>query len=523
MCAKAPDRELEFPAPRVLIVGAGPTGLVLALCLTRLGVPVRIIDKASEPGTTSRALGVHARTLEFYRQLGIADMVVAAGVKTAGINLWVKASMAARVPLTNIGTGLTKYPYLLIYPQDAHERLLIDVLAKEGVHVERSTQLESLEQSHEGVTAHLKRADGTEESFLTPYLAGCDGASSSVRQSLTRAFPGGTYSHLFYVADVEATGPATNKEVHIDMEDADFLGVFPLTQDGHVRLVGSVSDGLANRRGHLSLADVKGKALQNLRLDVSKENWFSTYRVHHRVADHFREGQVFLLGDAAHLHSPVGAQGMNTGIGDAVNLSWKMAAVINGGMPATILDTYEHERRAFALRLVSTTDKAFTFVTDPGAWARFIRTRLVPLILPRIFGVPGIKRYIFRTVSQIGLHYRDSALSSGTAGHVHAGDRLPWIHLKSGGDNYAETIGMQWRVHVYGRVAAGIKATCDELHFPLHPFRWEQAMARQGFAQGALYLLRPDGYVAFADLRCTPDRLRDYVKKSLLFPVAEPA
>jgi 2-polyprenyl-6-methoxyphenol hydroxylase-like FAD-dependent oxidoreductase len=522
MRAKDSVHDWDSPGQRVLIVGAGPTGLVLALCLTRLGVAVRIIDKASEPGTTSRALGVHARTLEFYRQLGISSAVVAAGVKSEGVNLWVGGAREARVPLTLMAEGQTKFPYLLIYPQDVHERMLIDTLAKEGVEVERSTELSGLEQAPDGVTAKIKLADGSEESFFTHYLAGCDGASSSVRKSLTGAFPGGTYTHLFYVADVEARGPTTNEEVHIDMEDAEFLGVFPLTEEGHVRLIGSVEDKLENRRGSLRFEDVRGKALKNLRVEVTEENWFSTYRVHHRVADHFREGRVFLLGDAAHVHSPVGAQGMNTGIGDAVNLSWKLAAVVKNEVPAAILDTYEQERRAFALRLVSTTDKAFSLVTSPGFWATFLRTRLVPMLLPRLVAIRRVGRFIFRTVSQIGIHYRDSALSMGSAGKVHSGDRLPWIQLEAGGDNFTEMKGLRWRVHIYGRVPAGIKGTCEELNLPLHSFGWERAMKRKGLAHGALYLLRPDGHVAFADLRCMPDRLRDYVRKTLLVSVPQP-
>ncbi len=190
----------------VLIVGAGPTGLVLALSLTRLGISVRIVDKASDAGTTSRALGVHARTLEFYRQLGIADAVVSHGIKAAGVNLWVQGVRAARVPtLSRIGQGQTGFPFLLIYPQDAHERLLIEKLAEAGVTVERSTELVSFAQNGQSVRSLLRHPDGSSEEVETPYLAGCDGASSAVRRGLTSRFPGGTYSHIFYVADVEAS------------------------------------------------------------------------------------------------------------------------------------------------------------------------------------------------------------------------------------------------------------------------------------------------------------------------------
>ena len=221
----------------VLIVGAGPTGLVLALWLTRLGVAVRIIDKTAESGTTSRALAVQARTLEFYRQVQIADAVVENGVKIAGVNLWVTGAKAARVPLQNIGESLTPFPFALVFPQDAHERLLIERLDALGVKVERRTELVHFDQHPQGVRAVLKRPDGSQENCDAAFLAGCDGAHSTVREALAVGFPGGTYQGLFYVADVQASGPATNSELHLDLDEADLLIVFPMKGQGCVRLL----------------------------------------------------------------------------------------------------------------------------------------------------------------------------------------------------------------------------------------------------------------------------------------------
>ena len=174
----------------VLIVGAGPTGLVLALWLTRLGISVRIIDKTAEPGTTSRALAVQARTLELYHQVGLADAVIAGGVKIADLNFWVKGARAARVPFQRIGEGLSPYPFALVFPQDAHERLLIERLDAVGVRVERQTELLRFEQHDGGVRAMLRRPDGTEEICEAAYLAGCDGASSTVRGALADRLSG---------------------------------------------------------------------------------------------------------------------------------------------------------------------------------------------------------------------------------------------------------------------------------------------------------------------------------------------
>ena len=294
-------------ATDILIVGAGPTGLVLALWLTRLGARVRIVDKTDEAGTTSRALGVQARTLEFYSQVGLADAVVEHGRQILAANLWVTGKQVARAVFGEMGAGLSPFPYALIYPQDEHERLLIERLTASGVAVERNTELVEFEDAAGGVRAHLKRADGILETCEAAYLAGCDGAHSNVREALEIGFPGGTYAHLFYVADVEAAGAAMNGELHVALDTTDFLAVFPLKGEGRARLIGTVREDSQVQHDTLSWNDVSQRVIEWMRIDIQRVNWFSTYRVHHRVADHFRSGRAFLLGDAAHIHSPVGA------------------------------------------------------------------------------------------------------------------------------------------------------------------------------------------------------------------------
>ena len=499
-----------MPDTPVLIAGAGPTGLVLALWLTRLGVKVRIIDKASEPGTTSRALAVQARTLELYHQIGIDDAVIAGGVKVQALNIWVGGHRAATAPLKDLGENLTPYSFALIFPQDAHERLLIERLAMLGVRVERSTELLRFTQHDRGVTAALRRPDESEETCEAEYVAGCDGASSAVRAQLGVGFPGGTYSGLFYVADVVATGESANGELHIDIEDADFVILFPLKGERRWRLVGTVHDLPATAHGSLTFDDVKSKAIEHLRLNIKEVNWFSTYRVHHRVALRFHDRRAFLLGDAAHIHSPVGGQGMNTGIGDAVNLAWKLAEVLKGRSSEKILDTYEPERIAFARRLVATTDRGFVLVISRGASAAFIRTRIVPLLVPLLFRLHAFRKLVFRIVSQTLVNYRRSGLSEGAAGKVRGGDRLPWVRLDSGGDNFEPLTALQWQVHVYGEAQRALKDACGELRVPLHTFVWKTEMQRAGLHKDALYLVRPDGYVGLADPSANADRLRRY-------------
>jgi len=463
----------------VLIIGAGPTGLVFALWLTRLGVRVRIVDKTAEPGTTSRALAIQARTLELYSQIGLADAVIERGRKNIAANLWVAGKRAARAVLGEMGTGLSPFPYALIFPQDEHERLLIDRLAEAGVQVERRTELLGFEDAAGCVLARLKRPDGAEETCAAAYIAGCDGAHSIVRETLQIGFAGGVYAHLFYVADVEASGATMNGELHVALDKTDFLAVFPLKGEGRARLIGTVRKEAEHQHEALSWNDVSRRVLEWIGIDVARVNWFSTYRVHHRVAAHFRKRRAFLLGDAAHIHSPVGGQGMNTGIGDAVNLAWKLAVVLHGQAGLSLLDSYEPERIAFARRLVATTDQAFTAVTSPGAIARLMRLHIVPLLIAPFFALKTARRFMFRTVSQTAVNYRGSSLSEGYAGRVQGGDRLPWVKSDLDGvDNFTSLTSLDWQVHVYGEATSGIQTLCAGRQLPLHVFPWRSEVRR---------------------------------------------
>jgi 2-polyprenyl-6-methoxyphenol hydroxylase-like FAD-dependent oxidoreductase len=505
-----------MPDTEVLIAGAGPTGLILALWLKRLGVRVRIIDKEAQPGTTSRALVVHARTLELYRQAGLADAVIQNGLPFTAANLWVRGKQVGRVVLGDMGVGISPYSYMLIFPQDEHERFLIERLRGLGVEVERPLRLVAFDDRGHRVVARLTRPDGSEETCEAAYLAGCDGAHSAVREVLGAGFAGGTYAHMFYVADAQASGPVMNHELHVALDEADFMAAFPMKGDGRVRLIGTVLPEAEQRNQRFEWKDVSRGIIERLGINVEKVNWFSTYHVHHRVAATFRAGRTFLLGDAAHIHSPVGGQGMNTGLGDAMNLAWKLAAVLQARGDGRLLDTYEPERIAFAKRLVSTTDRAFQLVTSAGPIARFVRVHAVPLVLPPLVATKTVRRLMFRTLSQTAINYRDSTLSLGAAGDVKAGDRLPWVALHGGGnpsaaDNFAPLDSMDWQAHVYGEPSPAIVQACRARGLALHAFAWRDAMHAAGFARNAAYLVRPDGYVGFADADASAENLQRYL------------
>jgi 2-polyprenyl-6-methoxyphenol hydroxylase-like FAD-dependent oxidoreductase len=506
----------------VLIVGAGPTGLVLALWLIKQGVGIRIIDKTAAPGTSSRALAVQARTLELYRQLDLTDAVLGEGHSVPAINLWVKGKSEARISFETVMEGLTPYgPF--IYPQDQHERLLVKRLEELGVAVERNTELTGFTDTGAQVSATIRGPNGESETCEADFLAGCDGAHSIVRQTLGTGFSGDAYQQLFYVADIEATGPALNGELHIDLDEADFLMVFPLKGQDRARLVGTVRGERASKGENLKFEDVSDRAREHMKVSVQKINWFSTYRVHHRVAEHFRKGRAFLLGDAAHIHSPAGGQGMNTGIGDAINLAWKLKTVLAAQASDTLLDSYEVERRAFARKLVSTTDKGFTLATAQGRVADFVRTRIMPIIAPAIFKFESAREYIFSAVSQIAISYRDSAVSEGKAGDVKGGDRLPWAPTPAA-DNFEPLRSIEWQLHVYGVPTNELTnwSQCNKI--ALHAFAWHEVHERAGLARDAMYLIRPDMYVALAAEKQDPHTLNRYFsEREISLPFGTPA
>jgi 2-polyprenyl-6-methoxyphenol hydroxylase-like FAD-dependent oxidoreductase len=505
---------------QVLIVGAGPTGLVLALRLARHGVAVRIIDRNSGPGQASRAMAVHARTLEFYRQLGFADAVVDLGIRIEAIHLREHGHDIAELPFKDIGAGLSPYPFVLAFPQDDHERFLVERLRAEGVEVEWNTELESFTQDEWGVRSELKR--GAERIACgTAFLCGCDGAGSRVRQSLNVDFKGGTYDHLYYVADVKTDGPP-NVDLIGHLGANTFALMLPVRSRGMQRLIGIMPE-RAPTDAEPSFEDVRPVIEPLLGIKVEQLNWFSTYRVHHRVASQFRVGRCFLAGDAAHIHSPAGGQGMNTGIGDAVNLSWKLAQVLRAGAYGSLLDTYESERIAFARKLVSTTDRAFQLVVSQGAGGQLLRRWLVPRVLPVLSGFGATRRTMFKTLSQVQIHYPDSLLSGGRAGDIIGGDRMPWVPQADGGDNFAPLRTLGWQLHVYGKTDPLLVAAAQVLHLPLHAWPWSAGAGEAGLLEDAAYLIRPDMHVALALPRQELDALRELIARFQLRFSHDPA
>lgn len=493
----------------VLVVGAGPTGLVTALSLARRGIPVRIVDRKDGPARESRAMGLHARSLEYYRQFGFGDAVVERGVVADSIAFRSGNRDVTRFSLADMGAGLSPYPFLLAFPQDEHERFLLDRLRELGVAVEWEVSLDDVVEVGDQVEAVLRWRDGTQRS-THPYVVGCDGAHSRVREVLGIGFPGGDSDQLFYVADAIVPG-SDHGPIYFAFQEAGLALMMPVRSTGTQRLMGFAPPE-ARSKTDVGLEDVRGHVESLLGIDVGDVNWFSTYRVHHRVAESFQWGRIFIAGDAGHIHSPAGGQGMNTGIGDAVNLSWKIAEVLHRRADPVLLDTYQAERLPFARSLIATTDRVFKFLVDDGRLAQLVRVHIAPHVISTVARFTASRRQIFRTVSQTRLSYRTCHFNQGRAGGIRGGDRLPWVTFP-GGDNFAALQSLSWQLHVYGEPGAAVVKAADDLALDLWRFGFGERAESAGLQRDAAYLVRPDGYVALAMAPGHTTELTSYVQR----------
>lgn len=496
-------------ATDVLIIGAGPTGLMLANWLVRLGVRVVIADGKAGPTRESRAVIVQVRSLEVYDQLGIP--AAEQGQRAEAITLWQGNQRIGSVALTALGTGITPHPYPLILEQSRNETLLYEHLLTLGGTVRWRTRFTGLAAERDGVTATLEGEDGTRQTVRARYICGADGTHSALRHALGIPFPGSSNASHFYVADVHATGSLDEGRANFYFGTIDFLLAFPLDAHDHVRLIG-IAPPPRDEGAPPAFADVREGIEQRMGIQVHTVEWFASFRVNHRVAEHFRLGRAFLLGDAAHAHSPIGGQGMNTGLLDAQNLAWKLAAVVRGDADERLLDRYASERRPIARTLVQTTDRLFTLLTTDNAITGLVRGRLLPLLLGRLLRSrpvtpahadqrmrgPALARLAFGSVSQLRINYRRSPLSRGRAGTVRGGDRLPFVPFGTS-SNFAALEEACPQIHVYGIPAPDLRRWCARHpDFRLHVFPYTRAARAAGFADGATYLLRPDGYVSLA-------------------------
>lgn len=419
------------PHTQVLIVGAGPSGLMMAAQLLRHGVVPVIIDSKQGPTNQSKALAVQARSLEIYRQMGVIDRVISGGKPAAGVSFSLEGEPVATLPWTNIDNPGTLFPFIHFYPQSQNERLLLDYLTTNCCPVYWQTSLMALTQTADGATAQLQTGE-TVQTLACDYVIGADGAHSVVRKQLGIPFTGDTYLNKFYLADVQIESKFHNDYVQLFLARKDFAGFFPLPADQSFRIVASVPDEFKNRED-LQLEDILPhlQKLTGTGIKVLQNNWFTLYKLHHRMADKFRYQRCFLVGDAAHIHSPVGGQGMNTGLQDAYNLAWKLAGVVTGQLAPAVLNSYTEERMPVAKELLNTTDKVFNIITSRSIFSNLLKRFVMPRGLKYMWSKPKLRTLFFKRVSQTGLSYRDSKINLhlGAVTKIKAGDRLPYVEI----------------------------------------------------------------------------------------------
>lgn len=417
---------------KVLIVGAGPSGLMMAAQLLRNGVQPIIIDIKQGPTNQSKALAVQARSLEIYRQLGIVDKALKDGKQAGGMVLNQGGKQVGSISLTDVGKQRTPFPYVFLYQQSKNERLLLDYLTLNCCPVYWETTLLSLKQTAQ--QAEVELLSGNQNITLTcDYVIGADGAHSAVRKQLNIPFTGDTYPNEFFLADVELDNDElTGTDVQLYRGKASVSAFFPLPERNSYRIIGNVPP-THEGKPDLQLEEVLPylKAVTGMGINVVKENWFTTYKLHHRMADKFRQGRCFLIGDSAHIHSPVGGQGMNTGLQDAYNLSWKLAGVVNGQLKETILESYAAERMPVAKTLLNTTDKLFKLIISKNWLVVFFNKWIMPKATELVWKSEYLRAEFFKRLSQISIGYRDSKsnLHLSNATQIKAGDRLPYFKV----------------------------------------------------------------------------------------------
>ncbi|OTA93859.1 hypothetical protein M434DRAFT_39440, partial [Hypoxylon sp. CO27-5] len=411
----------------VLIVGGGPTGVTLALELAVQGISFRIIDKEPRRSDKSRALGVQPRTLELLNRHGDIRELIARGNLSSGTTFYLNGKKAADIDITGLAKN-TAFPLMLIISQVDTEEYLDECLAKYGHAVERGIEAISIAQDSDGVTAILSNQDGVEETIRAKYVVGADGAHSIVRKSATGlTFQGAAYPQDFILCDASIRNAKIPWDRFSLCMGKGSLAVFPL-KDGTCRVVVSrVQESNADVDPTLNVFQDMLNRLHPGAGELYNPTWITQFHLHHRGVNSYRDRRLFVAGDAAHIHSPAGAQGMNTGIQDSVNLGWKLAKVIRGERPDSLLDTYDRERRPIGQNLLESSDKMFTWGCSTNPFFVTFRNLVFTWVLPWFVSSENRRANIYKFISELGISYKDSSgvgTAPGHSGSIVGGDRV---------------------------------------------------------------------------------------------------
>ncbi|MEO7110910.1 MAG: FAD-dependent monooxygenase [Polyangiaceae bacterium] len=508
----------------VLIVGAGPTGLTLAAILARAGVAHRIIDKTPVASDKSRALVVHAKTLELLQKLEIADELIEVGRKGMGATVYLQGEKVFDAEIGDAGIEGTPFSFILFVSQAETERMLTKALENAGGSIERGVEATKLETDANGVNAILAHANGDEEIARAKYVVGCDGAHSIVRHSGNFKFEGEKYLQDFVLADAFLDledGP----KLRLCFNDDGLVALFPLHEENRYRVLATRAESPADDAGDPTLAEMQTllERFTPFKEKLHDPQWLARFRLHHRQADHYRDERIFLAGDAAHIHSPAGGQGMNTGIQDATNLAWKLALVLKNGAHESLLDSYEEERHPVGAQLLKTTDRMFSMNTTRSEAMIALRNFVVKRIAPQIIKTKA-RGAAFRFLSELDIAYPKSSIvvekAHGLASTLRAGQRGPDAPFDSS-TIFETTKSLTHHLLIFAgddqEAASAFASTVDRKHSWLssHFVGAANAHAREryGIKTSGLVLLRPDGYIAVRTAALDNEVLQTYERR----------
>jgi 2-polyprenyl-6-methoxyphenol hydroxylase-like FAD-dependent oxidoreductase len=516
-------RRMSAPDSPVLVVGAGPVGLLLACELARRGVAARVIDKLPRPTTESRAIIVHARSLEMLERVGVVDEVMATGLKVTGAQFHADGATRAQIPLNTVDSP---YPFSVTLPQTDTERILAERLVALGGAVERGTELVGLKEDEPVVRARLRREDGREEAVESFWIAGTDGSHSAVRSAVGMRLEGSFKGERFLLGDVEAEYDLDRGAMHTFFSaDAAPLVVFPMRGE-RTRLIAQLTDEAEADAAEPTLEQMQ--AISDRRaggVRLLEAHWLTVFEIHHAQVPRYRHGRAFLAGDAAHVHSPAGGQGMNTGMQDAFNLGWKLALEVEGRAGAGLLDSYHEERHPIAARVIQQTTRMTKMATLRHKGQRTLRNHLIHLAS----GLAPIRAELANQTEETNINYRGSPIVAGGkhSGGPRPGDAAPDVAglslhaaLAEGTEHTLLQVGGAPRDTEPG-VPASVRrvfvseGTSSEPGYDLTLFDSEHRIqSRYGVSdEGALFAIRPDGYIGLRATQSETDATAGYFER----------
>lgn len=508
-----------FMNTEVLIVGAGPTGLMMACQLLRYGVKFRIIDKQIQRTHESRAFGIQAKSMEIFQNLGLANEFLKLARSKVDMDFFINGKKQIEINFQRFQHQDSPFPSIYFLPQSETERIFIKFLEKKDIYIERQKELITFTQNNQNVETVIKDlSTGVTERIICAYIIGCDGAHSRIRHILNFLFEGNAYPQIFNLIDAHIKWPYSRKKIYFFLEKEGIFVHIPLTEK--ISRIMLAERSISNEKLSMpKLVELEETASMLTKVAIKFNNpiWMSRFRLHHRGVTKYCKMRTFLAGDAAHIHSPVGGQGMNTGIQDVTNLAWKLALVIKKDTSVKLLDTYEAERHPVGKTLLKTTDQFFSFLTAKGFFISKLRNWLLPLFISIFFSKKNVEKRFFWFISQLNIHYAQNLFNYEVIEKSHSkfkkgpspGYRAPDAPVN--GLSLFELLSNKPFNLLFFQDKKNITKKYEEnitiflkkyqdwiqAHFFILSSANELLFERYDVISSAIYVIRPDGYIGF--------------------------